>query len=107
MSKEKELNNQFEWQQKLELSLQAMCNIIKQHFKYVSPQQEYSLFRLHGFISKYFTLYTFVQFFFWFILNVLFMYRFLSLIVCYCTCTVLQEAFHTINNRHLHLQSFI
>lgn len=56
MSKEKELNNQFEWQQKLELSLQAMCNIIKQHFKYVSPQQEYSLFRLHGFISKYFTL---------------------------------------------------
>ena len=39
MSKEKELNNQFEWQQKLELSLQAMCNIIKQHFKYVSLQQ--------------------------------------------------------------------
>lgn len=30
-----------------------------------------------------------VQFLFQFILNVLFIYRFLSLTVCYCTCTVL------------------
>lgn len=107
MSKEKELNNQFEWQQKPELSLQAMCNIINSILNMLARSSN-TVYSDCMVLSVNILLYIHsVHFLFWFILNVLFMYRFLSLIVCYCTCTVLQEAFHTISNRHLRLQSFI